>query len=264
MTDVRSAAELERLPWLTDDKAPDGGRDGKLLLGWGIAAAVLVAGSSFWLGMNSATMPGWDDLSGAAPPEATLKLPQAAPAQPIVEGPAMPQVEPVAQPAPVVMPKPHEAGPPRGSAASRAGKRRVIKTPIVPDSSLRDVVDKQAKPSKAAATSTTPKLWTSWESAGASGRMVRIGTYPTRLQAKRAWAKLVKLYPGMRRLRAVTTDIPSLRNGRTYYRLQFGTTSQAHSEVLCQRMRSIGQSCVVVDVAGARSRSGNDGQPIGL
>jgi hypothetical protein len=42
--------------------------------------------------------------------------------------------------------------------------------------------------------------------------------------------------------------VQSLRNGRTYYRLQMGTTSQAHSEVLCQRMRMIGQSCVVIEV----------------
>ena len=74
----------------------------------------------------------------------------------------------------------------------------------------------------------------------------------------------MKFYPGMRRLQAVTTDIPSMRNGRTYYRLQFGTTSQAHSEVLCQRMKVIGQSCVVVDLAGARARNQDVGQPIGL
>ena len=94
--------------------------------------------------------------------------------------------------------------------------------------------------------------------------MVRIGTYRTRSDAKRAWTKLVKLYPGMKTLRAVTNDIPSARNGRTYYRLQFGTTSQAHSEVLCQRMRTIGQSCVVVDLNGARARNQDDGQPVGL
>jgi hypothetical protein len=76
--------------------------------------------------------------------------------------------------------------------------------------------------------------------------VVRIGTFATRLQAKRAWSKVVRVYPGMRRLRAVVAPVPSLRNGRTYYRLQFGTTSQAHSAVLCQRMRIVGQSCVVV------------------
>ena len=46
---------------------------------------------------------------------------------------------------------------------------------------------------------------------------------------------------------------PSLRNGRTYYRLQFGTSSQAHSAVLCQRMRTIGQSCVEVGLPGGVS-----------
>ncbi len=100
----------------------------------------------------------------------------------------MPQVEPAAEPASVVIAKPREVRP------------AIHK--------LRAVVKKQAQPSKPAGSTTAPKLWTSWESGGASGRMVRIGTYPTRLQAKRAWGKLVKVYPGMGRLRAVTTDIP--------------------------------------------------------
>jgi len=30
-----------------------------------------------------------------------------------------------------------------------------------------------------------------------------------------------------------------------------GTTSQAHSTVLCQRMRMIAQSCVVIGLGGA-------------
>ena len=68
----------------------------------------------------------------------------------------------------------------------------------------------------------------------------------------------------MKTLPAVVTDIPSLRNGRVYYRLQIGTTSQAHSEVLCQRMKAIGQSCVVVDLVGARKGSGDERQPVGV
>ena len=94
--------------------------------------------------------------------------------------------------------------------------------------------------------------------------MVRVGTYASLQQGKQAWSRLARLYPGMRRLPAVVTDIASLRNGRTYYRLQIGTTSQAHSEVLCQRMKAIGQSCVVVDVAGARKGGLDERQPVGL
>ena len=94
--------------------------------------------------------------------------------------------------------------------------------------------------------------------------MVRVGTYGTLSQGKQAWSRLARVFPGMEKLPAVVTDIPSLRNGRVYYRLQIGTTSQAHSEVLCQRMKAIGQSCVVVDVAGARRGSWDERQPVGL
>ena len=80
---------------------------------------------------------------------------------------------------------------------------------------------------------------------------MRVGTFYTRRQAKQGWARIVRVYPGMRRLRAVVVANPSLRNGRTFYRLQFGTTSQAHSAVLCQRMRVVGQSCVTVGLPGS-------------
>jgi hypothetical protein len=37
--------------------------------------------------------------------------------------------------------------------------------------------------------------------------------------------------------------------GRSFYRFQLGTTSQAHSEVLCQRMEKIRFSCAVVGLS---------------
>ncbi len=83
-------------------------------------------------------------------------------------------------------------------------------------------------------------------------------------RASRPGRGLAKVFPGMKKLPAVVTDIPSQRNGKVYYRLQIGTTSQAHSEVLCQRMKAIGQSCVVVDLAGARRGSWDERQPVGL
>jgi len=38
--------------------------------------------------------------------------------------------------------------------------------------------------------------------------------------------------------------------GRIFYRFRVGTTSQAHSEVLCQRMQRIRLSCAVIDLPG--------------
>jgi hypothetical protein len=82
---------------------------------------------------------------------------------------------------------------------------------------------------------------------GASGRLVRVGTFRTARQAKKGWWAIVRMNPTLKRLPALVVPVQSQRDGRVYYRLQMGTTSQAHSTVLCQRMRMIGQSCVVID-----------------
>ncbi len=118
--------------------------------------------------------------------------------------------------------------------------RRVASKPKTANARSETAPKSDAKPQ--------PKLeyWPAIESTGANGRMARIGTFSTRRQAKKAWWAIVRHYPGMSNLKAVVAPVPSMRNGRTYYRLQFGTTSQAHSAILCQRMRMIAQSCVVV------------------
>jgi hypothetical protein len=85
---------------------------------------------------------------------------------------------------------------------------------------------------------------------GASGRLVRVGTFATAHKAKKGWWAIVRMNPALKRLPALVVPVRSLRNGKVYYRLQMGSTSQAHSEVLCQRMRMIAQSCVVIGVSG--------------
>ena len=64
-------------------------------------------------------------------------------------------------------------------------------------------------------------------------------------QAKRGWWFMVRAYPAVAHLPAVVTVSRNSR-GRAFYRFQVGTTSQAHSEVLCQRMETIRLSCAVV------------------
>jgi hypothetical protein len=80
---------------------------------------------------------------------------------------------------------------------------------------------------------------------GASGRLIRIGTFTTVHQAKRGWWAMVRAYPALKRFPTIVTDSRNSK-GRRFYRLQIGTTSQAHSEVLCQRMEKIRYSCAVV------------------
>lgn len=236
MADGSSVYDPNRLPWLSDDRPAKARGDWRLVAAWGVVAMLLVAGASYWLGMRSATV---EDSTEYV----TAPLPEAAPAETIER-----------EPAPLAVPDP--AAP----EARREASTQVKPKPVV----SRTVAPAAAKPAAAEPTeqeatvepAAPPKPvklepWPAYESTGAAGRMVRIGTFKTSHQAKRAWWKIVRTYPGMQNLKAVTVPIRSERNGKIFYRLQFGTTSQAHSAVLCQRMRIIALSCVTVDLPGS-------------
>ena len=81
--------------------------------------------------------------------------------------------------------------------------------------------------------------------AGAAGRVVQIGAFGSIRQTKLGWWRMVRAYPAMSHLPAVVRPTRNSK-GRVFYRFQVGTTSQAHSEVLCQRMQRITFSCAVV------------------
>jgi hypothetical protein len=59
---------------------------------------------------------------------------------------------------------------------------------------------------------------------------------------------MVTAYPAFGHLKATVVADRNSR-GRRFYRFQIGTTSQAHSEVLCQRVEKIRMSCAVVGLA---------------
>jgi hypothetical protein len=252
------ASDADRLPWLNDDaKRP------KRSSGWVVAfvaasTVAVIAALSFWLGMNGLprglSLPIAQDV-----PDARMDVP---PVEPRTQQEVMPEVEPSPVPGPVALPLEGEVSP---SATVAPPVRRMMRERVTVHRArparvkAASSAKEKAEPEKKSLEFSNP-----WESAGASGKMVRVGTYSSLSQGKLAWSRLARAFPGMKKLPAVVTDIPSLRNGKVYYRLQIGTTSQAHSEVLCQRMRTIGQSCVVVDLDGARKGSVDDGQPVGL
>ena len=258
------APELDRLPWLTDDRAPARRRSGKWLV---IALATLgmagVAALAFWIGMTRTQAPD-QPVTAGVPIETAPVIQQPTPAEPQVEEVQpvpMPEVELSPAPAPVIFRQQQEVR----SAIEPIPERRSVRRSAP--------AARRAKPARSEAVAASSKpaeekkplsFSNPWDSSEASGRMVRVGTYANLRQGKQAWSRLAKVFPGMKKLPAVVTDITSQRNGKVYYRLQIGTTSQAHSEVLCQRMKAIGQSCVVVDLAGARKGIGDERQPVGL
>ncbi|HEX8937991.1 MAG TPA: hypothetical protein VF776_06960 [Sphingomicrobium sp.] len=74
---------------------------------------------------------------------------------------------------------------------------------------------------------------------------MQVGAFGSTYQAKRGWWFMVRAYPAMAHLPAVVRVSRNSR-GRPFYRFQVGTTSQAHSEILCQRMQRIRLSCAVI------------------
>ena len=250
MADGRAAYDPDRLPWLSEERKPRT-IDWSSWLLWAGLAALLVAGLSYWLGTQSVREPPAAETVRPSPPAATMRLPEAAIEEPRAEQvqPApIKEVQPVAEPAPVRIARPEPTRVTR-RAPSRA-------TPRATPRARRQVVVHRAHPraapvkrAVAVRRPSTLQAWPASVSQGAYGRVVRIGAYGTRRQAKLGWWGIVRRYPGMRRLRAVVAPVQS-RTGRIYYRVQFGTTSQAHSEVLCQRMRAIRQSCAVIGLPG--------------
>jgi hypothetical protein len=257
MSDSRAAAGLDRLPWLADEpspRAPRAKRGGRDVTPWAVAVMLVVAGASFWLGTRSEAP---QELPNTGQPSATVPLPQ--PRGPSQEVAAQPQVSPA--PAPEVRPAPApevRITPQRAIRLTRAEAAEVRR--LAAERRTREVSRSASKPVAKAGSGSTPvpvatastvarptslRTWQPRVVAGAAGRLVQVGAFGSVSQAKRGWWYMVRAYPAVAHLPAVVRPDRNSK-GRTFYRFRMGTTSQAHSEVLCQRMERIHLSCAVV------------------
>ena len=241
MTDSRVALGLDRLPWLPDEPARTRKPSGNML-GWATLAILLVAGLAYWLGLRSGEDNSSVPESSLTRPEATVRLPDSTKSE--VQPVTVPKIEPiVAPPIPVLESQP----PPRRAPVERVRPRAEPAVEAVPAASEPETALNETIAAQEAPRPVKSGPWPVRVVDGASGRLVRVGAFRTARQAKKGWWAIVKVNPALKHLPALVVPVQSLRDGRTYYRLQMGTTSQAHSTVLCQRMRMIAQSCVVID-----------------
>jgi hypothetical protein len=249
MSRVDAAAPIDRLPWLPDEPNPPARRasqSGLLLLAGGLTVAVAAAG--FWIGTRSE-----DDQQLRAPvhsggPTTTVRLPEPRAVVPEIHHETQPEVRFAApeqvRPAPpreIRIPTPRTQEPEKREAA-----------PPAPQEQGAPVAKAAAETQTAAAahppqplTAALPKPWQPRVVKGAAGRLVEIGAFGSVQQAKLGWRYMARAYPAMIHLPAVVRPDHNSK-GRIFYRFRVGTTSQAHSEVLCQRMVKIHLSCAVV------------------
>jgi hypothetical protein len=209
-------------------------RNGDLLA---VAASVtlVIAGSSYWLSMRRTSLAvGVDRALTALDRSAATQM-----SQPSVS--VRPTVTP--QVIPVRLPDQHESV---GITTAQEQVKAAVGHGITSDTASMKVpgvlvppkqIERSADPrhSSAAQASNEP-----------SGQSVRIGRFATRSDAEKAWVTVLHRWPDMQSLRVVPVPITSLRDGKTYYRLQVGTSSREHSEGLCRRSHDLDQSCTVI------------------
>jgi SPOR domain len=232
------AAAMDRLPWLQDEPEPQQAkRRGNALSGSAAAAIVAVAGGGFWMGAR-AVQEQPAPASRNVPPSTTVRLPELRPAEPQVRMPLQSEVRPAAQPQvrparvrDVTIGSPSA---PSQSATSAAPKKQVEQAPA------RAPIVGKPQPHLVIARPRNQRT-----SSGAAGRLVQIGAFGSVRQAKLGRSHVVRSYPAMAHLPTVVRRTRNSR-GRIFYRIQAGTTSQADSEVLCQRLQQIRLSCTVV------------------
>lgn len=264
MTDSRAALGSDRLPWLADEpKGKPARKPRNDLLAWAVGGALVIAAGSYWLGTRTGTGEAHFADTGSGRPSATVAVPQ--PLAPAQEREVEPSPMPDANPTPAPEVRPVRERSVRFSVPrARPAPRRIL--PVDEESptareEMERILEAQGaesapetppvtivKPAPKAAPAEKLKPWPATQSAGASGRIVRVGAFGTRLQAKLGWRYMVRSYPAVAHLRATVVEDRNSR-GRHFYRFQIGTTSQAHSEVLCQRMERIRLSCAVVGLS---------------
>lgn len=243
MSDSRASAGLDRLPWLADEPKPQPKTVKRDIVVWTVVAVLLIAGAYFWLSGRNETVP----ASRNSPVAVTNALPRPTSAEQLPVA-AQPQVAPAPMPdvRQLAAPEVHISPPPRKTIRHRSAGHAVPVAKSVPEPRLQVVAAAPAAPAVLPVARSAPlRPWPSRITSGAYGRLVQIGAYGSRFQAKRGWVAMVRSYPAVAHLSAVVVETHNSHR-RLFYRFQIGTTSQAHSEVLCQRMEKIKLSCAII------------------
>jgi len=211
-----------------------------------LAAVLLVGGAAIWFGVRPVEEQPSPSSTRAAP-ATTVRLPEAQ-AAPEVAVALQPEINPAPPPEvrPTPAPQVRLAPPPQRSAERETVKAAPSSEKAAP------AIERPASRAPIAIARPQPVPLRPWQPrvvAGAAGRLVEVGAFGSVPQAKRGWRYMVRAYPAMTRLPAVVRPDRNSK-GRIFYRFRVGTTSQAHSEVLCQRMQRIRLSCAVIDLPG--------------
>ena len=233
MSRVEAAAGMDRLPWLPDEPDPQP-RDR--------AAAQAMIGAG---GRSDPARRRRRLLARHATASKTVPAGTNATAQ--HHASACPKPRPARRPRqPQVRLAPQRPRSSRSSPRADAGGRAAA--PRRPNVTAHPASPHAKRPRRGAPAVRRSRTAAPWRvgsslvpSAAWSGRRLRSSTRPSAAGGQSLGP--IRRSSGSRPVVPVQSQFAT---GASIYRFQIGTTSQAHSEVLCQRMRLIGLSCAVV------------------
>jgi hypothetical protein len=211
----------EQLPWLqaVEDEDEPRGISARKMLGALVVvllAALIVAGTFFWLGRR--------DSSGNGPPE-------------LIQAP----------------PGPYKVKPPNPGGLDIAGesetafetsagedKNAQLDLNKLPEKAVAKPVKEEAKPAppseaKAAAPAAAPAP----KATGGTGSVIQLGAFANQAQAERAWTALSARFPTIAAMGKMIVPFPG------GIRLRAGAGSAAEAKQACQTLKAAGENCFV-------------------
>jgi hypothetical protein len=227
MSEADTVPTEERLPWLGEEAEPVRDHRTRDAIGLAIVAALLIFGVSYWIASQSWQRARERAENQAVAPPAAVPLPKA-PQAVVTRHHPKATTAPSAAPRVAQRPATH---PKQQLAAKAPSTSEVAKA--VTETKIAATKPATTTPAKEVATSTP-----------VTGRIVRVGAFASPIEAKLGWRSMVRAYPVLAHLPAAVVDASSARS-KPSYRFEIGTTSEANSAVLCQRMARINFACAV-------------------
>jgi len=222
LTDSRSYDE--QLPWLQpveDEDEPRGISARKMLAALAVVllAALIVAGTFFWLGRR--------DAAGNGPPELIHALPG-----PYKVRPPNPGGLDISSESETAFET--SAGEDRDSQLDRS---KLPQGTPAPPPKEEPKTTKSPTPTTTAVPEATPEP----KATGGTGSVIQLGAFANRTQAERAWTALSARFPS---IAAMTKMVVPFPRG---IRLRAAAASAADAKQACETLKAVGENCFVAE-----------------
>jgi hypothetical protein len=220
LTDSRSAYDDGQLPWLQaveDEDEPRGVSARKMLaaLGMVLVAALLVAGTFFWLGRRDMALNGPPELIKAEPGPYKVKPPN--PGGLDIKGESETAFE------------------------TSAGQDTDAQLDLskMPEAPVSKPPKEQVRPAAPQPETKTPAKAEPAPPNVAHGSIIQLGAFANQAQAERAWTALSSRFPSIGSMGKLIVPFPG------GIRLRATAASPAEAKQACQALKAAGENCFV-------------------